>query len=63
MARFVVQLAFDGDPRRLAVRPAHREHHPIPTGHTGGAVRCASRTGGGAYPAWAIRSGMRVIRS
>ncbi|MEV6149270.1 YciI family protein [Nonomuraea sp. NPDC052129] len=26
MARFVVQLAFDGDPRRLAVRPAHREH-------------------------------------
>ena len=26
MARYVVQLAFDGDPRRLAARPAHREH-------------------------------------
>ncbi|MGP3954916.1 YciI family protein [Nonomuraea sp. 3N208] len=26
MARYVVQLAFDGDPRRLTARPAHREH-------------------------------------
>ncbi|MEV0993704.1 YciI family protein [Nonomuraea sp. NPDC050202] len=26
MARYVLQLAFDGDPRRLAARPAHREH-------------------------------------
>ncbi|NJP90677.1 hypothetical protein HCN51_14650 [Nonomuraea sp. FMUSA5-5] len=26
MARYVVHLAFDGDPRRLAARPAHREH-------------------------------------
>ncbi|MEU8249398.1 YciI family protein [Nonomuraea sp. NPDC048916] len=26
MARYVLQLAFDGDPRRLEARPAHREH-------------------------------------
>ncbi|MEO3889099.1 YciI family protein [Nonomuraea sp. B5E05] len=26
MARYVLHLAFDGDPRRLAARPAHREH-------------------------------------
>ncbi|MEU8360850.1 YciI family protein [Nonomuraea sp. NPDC048882] len=26
MARYVLQLAFDTDPRRLAARPAHREH-------------------------------------
>ncbi|MER7506363.1 YciI family protein [Nonomuraea pusilla] len=26
MTRFVLQTAFDGDPRRLAARPAHREH-------------------------------------
>ncbi|WP_043638440.1 YciI family protein [Nonomuraea candida] len=26
MAKYVVHLAFDGDPRRLAARPAHREH-------------------------------------
>ncbi|MEV0615975.1 muconolactone Delta-isomerase family protein [Nonomuraea sp. NPDC050404] len=26
MARFVLQMAFDGDPRRLEARPAHREH-------------------------------------
>ena len=26
MARYVVQMAFDGDPGRLAARPAHREH-------------------------------------
>jgi uncharacterized protein YciI len=26
MARYVLQIAFDGDPRRLAARPAHREH-------------------------------------
>nr|WP_055501460.1 YciI family protein [Nonomuraea pusilla] len=26
MTRFVLQMAFDGDPRRLAARPAHREH-------------------------------------
>lgn len=26
MARYVLQMAFDGDPRRLAARPAHREH-------------------------------------
>ncbi|TMR96062.1 YciI family protein [Nonomuraea basaltis] len=26
MARYVLQLAFDGDPWRLSVRPAHREH-------------------------------------
>ncbi|MEV4090506.1 YciI family protein [Nonomuraea fuscirosea] len=26
MARYVVHMSFDGDPRRLAARPAHREH-------------------------------------
>ncbi|PZG17759.1 YciI family protein [Nonomuraea aridisoli] len=26
MARYVLQLAFDGDPRRLSARPAHRDH-------------------------------------
>ncbi|SDL69111.1 hypothetical protein SAMN05421874_12717 [Nonomuraea maritima] len=26
MARYVMHLAFDDDPRRLAARPAHRDH-------------------------------------
>ncbi|KAB8192788.1 hypothetical protein FH608_025345 [Nonomuraea phyllanthi] len=26
MARYVLHMTFDGDPARLAARPAHREH-------------------------------------